>query len=215
MVGIGGENFDAVIFDMDGVIIDTGYIWKKAEHEVFSSVGVTLSDELCDVTERMTTEAVTSFWYSRQPWEGKSLKEVEACVIERVAFFIEKEGTAVPGIENFIERLSIKGYKVGLATNSPYKLIPVVLDKLGFNNYFDAVSSAENEIAGKPDPSVYLSVAGKLNVDPASCLAIDDSTSGIVAAKKAGMKAIYLSQGDTTSKFADHIINDYAEIDYL
>lgn len=68
---------EAIIFDMDGVIIDSCGIWEKAEKEIFSSVGVKLAEDLCKLTETMTTTEVTKFWFDNQPWKDKSLKEVK------------------------------------------------------------------------------------------------------------------------------------------
>lgn len=208
---------EAVIFDMDGVIIDSEALWKRAEYEVFSSVGVQLSDELCKLTESMTTSEVTKFWFGKYPWAHKSLAEVENEVIGRVARLIEKEGAAIHGIEPFIKKLKNDGYKIGLATNSPSLLIPVVLEKLKLGNYFDAVASAEHEPEGKPNPSVYLSAAKKLNVIPGACMAIEDSYSGLLAAKNAGMKATaILKSGYEHPKYeiADLKIQSYAQFDF-
>ena len=201
-----GNKIKAIIFDMDGVIIDSVEIWKRAEKEIFSSVGVKLSDELCQVTETMTTTEVTNFWFDRYPWKGKTLKEVESLVIERVAHLIKEEGKAIEGIEKLIRNLKVKGYKIGLATNSPSRLIPVVLEKLKIRDYFDVTSSAEHELEGKPNPLVYLTVAKKLNVEPESCVAIEDSSSGLLAAKKAGMKTIAIlknNQDNVGNQIAD------------
>ena len=202
-----------VIFDMDGVIIDSEGIWKRAEKEVFSSVGVQLSAELCKITATMTTKEVTKFWFDKYPWKNASLKEIEKGVIERVAHLIKEEGKAISGIEVFIKNLKSKGFKIGLATNSPSILIPTVLKKLKLRKYFDATSSAENEVEGKPDPSVYLTVANKLNSKPEHCIAIEDSLSGLLAAKKAGMKTIAISTKSSDYEMADYIINKYDQFD--
>lgn len=205
-----------IIFDMDGVIIDSEGIWKRAEKEVFSSVGVKLSDDLCKITETMTTAEVTNFWFDKQPWKNKSLSEIEDGVIERVAQLIKEEGKAIGGIEEFVKSLKSKGYKIGLATNSPSILIPAVLGKLKLEKYFDATSSAEYELEGKPNPSVYLTVANKLNSKPENCVAVEDSSSGLLAAKKAGMKTIVISKDNLEgidSKIADYRINNYDQFD--
>ena len=211
------QKIEAVIFDMDGVIIDSETLWKRAEQEVFSSVGVELSPELCEITEAMTTAAVTQFWYERFPWKEKSLAEVENKVIERVADLIKEEGKAVDGVESFIRKIKQQGYKIGLATNSPALLIPVVLEKLGLNNYFDVVASAEHELEGKPNPSVYLSVIEKLNLKPDVCIAIEDSRSGIKAAKSAGMRTIALICTNCEEReydIADVTIRSYNQFDF-
>ncbi|WP_071145267.1 hexitol phosphatase HxpB [Bacteroides ihuae] len=208
------NRIEAIIFDMDGVIINSEQIWKKAEKEIFSSVGVKLSEELCKITETLTTTEVTEFWFNRYPWKGKTLKEVENGVVERVTFLIEKEGTAISGIGEFIKKLKCKGYKIGLATNSPSALIPVVLNKLKLHQYFDATSSAEHEIEGKPSPYVYLTVAEKLNVKPENCVAIEDSSSGLLAAKKAGMKTVLIHKNDVDNKIANYRISHYNQFDF-
>ncbi|GET25557.1 hexitol phosphatase HxpB [Prolixibacter sp. NT017] len=210
------QKIEAVIFDMDGVIIDSEAIWKRAEQEVFSSVGVELSPELCEFTEAMTTAAVTQFWYERFPWKEKSLAEVENKVIERVAGLIRQEGKAIDGVERFIRKIKQQGYKIGLATNSPALLIPVVLEKLGISDYFDAIASAEHEQEGKPSPAVYLSVIEKLGLTPDACVAIEDSPSGLMAARKAGMKTIAIvNDAHAKAEFgiADLIVNHYGELD--
>ncbi len=212
-----GNKIEAVIFDMDGVIIDSEEIWKRAENEVFSSVGVKLSDELCKITAAMTTSEVTSFWFEKYPWENKSLAEIEQGVISRVAHLIAEEGKAILGVEELIQSLKYKGYKIGLATNSPSVLIPVVLEKLKLTDYFDVTSSAEHESEGKPSPFVYLTVAAKLNVKPMNCLAIEDSRSGLLAAKKAGMKAVIIdtnSQENKKVEIADYKISDYSKFHF-
>jgi mannitol-1-/sugar-/sorbitol-6-/2-deoxyglucose-6-phosphatase len=183
----------SVIFDMDGVLIDSEHLWKKAEMEVFSSVGVRLSEELCQQTACMTTGEVTRFWYKKYPWKGITLEEIEQRVIHRVAQLINEWGTPIAGGEEFVRGLKSKGYKLGLATNSPSILIPAVLCRCNIEGCFDAIASAENESQGKPHPAVYLSVAGEMNVNPEQCLAIEDSVSGIMAAKKAGMKTILMA----------------------
>ena len=218
MVQKAGNKIEAIIFDMDGVIIDSEQIWKRAEKEVFSSVGVKLSDELCKITEAMTTSEVTNFWFDKFPWKNKSLEEIEHGVINRVAHLIKEEGKAIDGIEEFIKSLKSKGYKIGLATNSPSNLIPVVLEKLKLSDYFDVTSSAEHEAEGKPAPFVYLTVAEKLNVKPENCLAIEDSHSGLLAAKKAGMKTVIITAKNLDNKKienADYKISSYTKFDSL
>lgn len=201
----------AVIFDMDGVIIDSEHFWQKAEFEIFSSLGADVNIEYTDLTKTMTTLEVTKFWYEKFPWENRSLEEVEEMVITRVMDLIENVGAEIDGIESFIKKLKSNGFKIGLATNSPYKIIPVVLKKAGIAEYFDIIFSAEFVEFGKPDPAIYLMTSQKLGVDPENCIVIEDSYSGMMAAKKAGMKVVAFTNGsqDVNISLADYKMENF------
>jgi HAD superfamily hydrolase (TIGR01509 family) len=181
---------EAVIFDMDGTLIDSEPMWKKAERQVFSSVGVKVTDELSSQTVWMTTREVTEFWFKHFPWSVRSLDQVENEVVERVAQLISDEGVALEGVQEILSFFQNKNFKIGLSTNAPFRLIPVVLKKLNIYHYFDATCSSEYEIKGKPDPAVYLTTAKKLNVEPSKCIAFEDSVSGIISANKANMRTV-------------------------
>jgi sugar-phosphatase len=194
---------EAVIFDMDGILIDSEPMWKKAEQHVFSSIGVDVNEALSMRTASMTTSEVTKFWYEHYPWQGKSLEQVENEVIDYVEHLILAEGTQMEGVKDVLNFFKNKAFKIGLSTNSPARLIPVILNKLNIAGYFNAISSAESEVKGKPHPGVYLSTARKLKVAPAKCIAFEDSISGIIAAKKANIKTVAVPADTefTESKF--------------
>lgn len=203
----------AVIFDMDGVIIDSEPFWQRAEFEIFSSLGVALEEEFTNLTKTMTTVEVTKFWYEKFPWQNKTLDEVEEMVITRVMELIEQVGGEIKGIESFIKKLKSNGFKIGLATNSPYKIIPVVLEKVGIAQYFDIIFSAEFVELGKPDPAIYLMTSKKLGINPENCIVIEDSYSGMLAAKKAGMKVVAFTNGnqDVNLSLADYKMDCFLE----
>ncbi|WP_130736521.1 hexitol phosphatase HxpB [Flavobacterium sp. J27] len=205
----------AVIFDMDGVIVDSECLWKKAEREVFTSLGVKVTDEYSKLTKSMTTFEVTRFWFDKFPWQDKGLDVVEQMVIDKVIELIENEDCKINGVKNFIENLKSKKFKIGLATNSPNKIIPTVLQKLEIEHLFDAVSSADFEENGKPDPAIYLTTAAKLNITAKNCIAIEDSYSGMLAAKKAGMTVIAFTNDNALLNFdiADYKIDRFDDFD--
>jgi sugar-phosphatase len=204
-------NKKAVIFDMDGVIIDSEKHWKQAEYEVFTSLGVIVTDFDSEMTKSMTTSEVTKFWYAKYPWENKDLKEVEQMVISRVIEFIETENCQIIGVKPFIEKLKTKKYKIGLATNSPDRIMHVVLNKLKMLHLFDSVVSAESEKRGKPDPAIYFKSAQELDTKPEDCIAIEDSYTGMLAAKNAGMTVIAFTNGNKEIDFeiADYTIDSF------
>jgi len=205
------NNKRAIIFDMDGVIVDSEKIWKQAEHEVFTSFGVQINDHDSQLTKSMTTSEATKFWYTKFPWKNISLEVVEQMVISRVSDLIETEECIIKGVKPYIEKLKKQKYKIGLATNSPSEIIPIVLRKLDILHLFDTVSSAELEKKGKPDPAIYLTTAKKLDTEPENCFAFEDSYSGMLAAKKAGMTVIAFTNGNEKLNFeiADYKVNNF------
>ena len=206
-------NKKAIIFDMDGVIIDSEKLWAQAENEVFTSLGVKITSELSEKTKSMTTAEVTKFWYEKFPWKSTDPEIVEQRVVSRVIQLIETEECNIRGVKPFLEKLKTQNYKIGLATNSPLKIIPAVLKKLDISHFFDIVWSAEFEEKGKPDPSIYYSTAKKLNTKPEHCLVIEDSYSGMLAAKKAGMTVVAFTNGNNEIDFeiADYKINNFED----
>ena len=203
----------AIIFDMDGVLIDSECLWVQAEKDVFTSLGVRVSDANCALTKSMTTSEVTRFWYEKYPWGNNDLDSVEQMVIMRVIGLIQTQDCQIEGVKKFIESLKSKNYKIGLATNSPEKIIYVVLHKLDVLHLFDTVSSAEHEIKGKPDPSIYINTAEKLAVKPENCIVVEDSYSGMLAAKSAGMKVVAFTNGNYEIDFdiADYKIDNFID----
>ena len=143
------------------------------------------------------------------------MEDVEQRVISRVIELIHSEDCKINGVKEFIEKLKEKNYKIGLATNSPYEIIPTVLQKLDVLELFNTISSAEHEINGKPHPAIYLKTAAKLNIAAENCIAIEDSYSGMLAAKNAGMKVIAFTNGNIEINFdiADLKINHFEEFD--
>ncbi len=184
---------EAVIFDMDGVIVDSEPFWQQAEEEVFTALGVNVTDKLRKQTQWMTTAEVAHFWYHQQPWQGVTLKQTEERVVDRVIELIQTHDCLMPGVQQTVKSLKAMGMKIGLATNSPYRIIPEVLRKAKLASSFDAICSAEFEVQGKPQPDVYISALSKLEVTAEQALAIEDSKSGIKAARRAGMNVIGLN----------------------
>jgi mannitol-1-/sugar-/sorbitol-6-/2-deoxyglucose-6-phosphatase len=183
-------NERAVIFDMDGVLIDSEPFWQEAEIEVFGSLGVPLTREMCLETMGLRLDEVVDHWYRRYPWQDVAATEVGAAVVAGVARRIEDRGEPLPGVAEAIATCRRSGFRLALASSSPMALIEAVLHRFGLEHSFDVVRTASDEQHGKPHPAIYLSTAEQLGVAPAACVAIEDSINGIIAAKAARMACV-------------------------
>lgn len=180
----------AVIFDMDGVLIDSEPLWRRAEIATFSEVGLDLTDRDCLNTTGLRIDEAVDYWFSRAPWTGRSRASVADAIVERVAGLIRDAGRPLAGVDRAIDEATHRGYRLGVASSSPEFLIETVLDRFGLKDTFAATCSAEREPLGKPHPGVYLTAARALDVDPRRCVAIEDSVNGVVSALAAQMSCI-------------------------
>lgn len=180
--------FDAVIFDMDGVLIDSEPLWKIAMEEVFHAIGSKLTKQDFQKTVGLRLDEVVVFWHAHEGWKNVTAHEVETKIVLRMVDLITENASPLPGVIETLCFLQEKKVKVGLATSSYEILISTVLQALDIKSYFQACVSAEHEEFGKPHPAVYLTAAQQLGVLPAQCLVVEDSFNGVVSGKAARMK---------------------------
>lgn len=183
----------AIIFDLDGLLIDSEPFWYEAEKIHFRTVGIELSDDDCILTTGMRIEKVTRYWYARQPWPAPpTTDELAAQINAHVIESIRARGELLPGAAQAVQFAAAQVDKIGLASSSNYDLIEAALTTFNLRRHFQVVSSADTSGLSKPHPAVYLEAAQALGVDPANCLAIEDSITGMVAAKAASMKCLVI-----------------------
>lgn len=180
----------AALFDMDGLLIDSEPYWREAEIIAFGRVGLTLTDALCRTTMGLRVDDVVEHWYRISPWPDVSKAEVERRIIEECTRIIGERGEPMRGVPSAIDLVAGRGLRMAVVSSSPTTLIAAVLDRLGISGAFELLQSAEDEPYGKPHPGVYLSAARTLGVAPTSCLAIEDSVTGVIAAKAGRMRCI-------------------------
>ncbi len=189
--------YKAVIFDMDGLLIDSEPLWQEAGRETLASFGHTLTVDQYHSSTGLRTEEWIEHWFH---FFGISMELAPAAVNTIVAKAIEKidqRGKLLPGAAETIQLFREQDFRIGLATSSPMELVEVVLPKLNTGNAFDAISSAGLLPFGKPHPLVYINCAAELNTSPLQCIALEDSFNGLIAAKAARMKCIVVpSPGD-------------------
>lgn len=206
----------AVIFDMDGLLVDSEPLWVRAEIEIFGEVGVVLGEEDCARTKGLRTDDVIAYWHTRRPWEGRSPADVEARLIGRVASLVREEGRALPGVTNAIAVAREGGRRVALASSSPLVIIHATLERLGLEGAFDVVQSAQSLPLGKPHPGIFLRTAELLSVRAVDCIVLEDSLTGVIAAKAARMGCVAVPfdhpEHDARFVIADAIVGSLDEL---
>jgi mannitol-1-/sugar-/sorbitol-6-/2-deoxyglucose-6-phosphatase len=185
---------DAVILDLDGLLIDTEPVWRVAESAVFAGLGISLSErDLLDSTGQ-PMDVMIRGWRKRGPSDGGRScaltdAEVAGRITDQVIAHIVTEGQPMPGVTAMIARFERCRLPLAIASSSPLRLIDAVCDRFGLAG-IQVRCSGMDEVHAKPAPDVYLTAAQRLGVAPASCLALEDSPPGIVAAKAAGMRCV-------------------------
>lgn len=213
----------AVIFDMDGVLINSEPFWQDAEIEVFETIGLKLTNEMCRETMGLRIDHAVDYWLRRhhqlngQDPAQYQRTDLEKRIVSGVIDRITTRGEAMRGVEEALSLIKSKGVKVALASSSSYDIISAVLEKLNLRERFDAIYSAEEEPLGKPHAGVYLTTAARLEVHATECVAIEDSLNGVIAAKAARMKCIAVpeheSLNDPRFTIADFVLPSLLQID--
>ena len=202
------ENFEAVIFDMDGVLIDSEPLWKIAMEKVFSELGCTLSKHDFQKTVGLRIDEVIAYWNKDQNLGITNEKRVEDDIIDRMIELVSDHPVPLMGVLETLSFLKRNDIKIGLATSSPNNLLKAVLFGLKINHFFDVAHSAEYEEFGKPHPAVYIETAKQLNVNPHHCLVVEDSLNGVISAMAAKMKVVCIPE-KTHVKESRLMVSDY------
>ncbi len=207
----------AVIFDMDGVLIDSEPFWQESEIEAFGRAGLALTREMCLQTMGLRVDEVVEHWRRRRDFDRTPAGALEDSIIGGVVERILSKGEAKEGAAEALEFFRGRGVRVALASSSAYRLIRAVTGRLGLADSFDCVYSAEDEEYGKPHPGVYLTTARRLGVAPTECLAIEDSFNGVLAAKAARLSCVAVPEPaqrrDPRFSIADLVLDSLAGVD--
>ncbi len=179
----------AVVFDMDGVLVDTEHLWDEVREELTTEWGGRYTPEAQEAMMGMSSPE-----WSRYLHETVGLREqpetINAEVVRRMLARYEVELPVVPGAVEAVRRLDAAGYRLAVASSSNRELIDAVLRRLELTERFAVTVSSEEVERGKPVPDVYLETARRLGVAASRCAAIEDSASGIRAAHAAGMHVL-------------------------
>lgn len=191
------QRFDAVIFDMDGVLVNSEPLYRQINDEYFASLGFKVDDELYSTfvgigARSMWTCLIEKFSLPRSVDEYIAEKR-----IWKIQSFSNAHLFPIDGVVELLQQLKSKGVKIGLASSSGRDVIEIILNKIGIASYFDCVVSGENIQNGKPAPDIFLKAAEILQVSPQRCAAVEDSKNGVTAATRAEMFTIGYQNPDS------------------
>lgn len=181
-----------VIFDIDGLLIDSEPLWHEAATELFNQFGVKLTDAMYTSTTGLRTKEFVQLWFDYFKIDQKFAVEAEKNIVEGVLKRIEDKASIMPGVPHIFDFFANKQFKIGLATSSPPSLIDLVVQMTGIESYLSATASAVYLPYGKPHPQVYLNCAESMNSHPIECICFEDSFNGLIAAKAARMKCVVI-----------------------
>jgi sugar-phosphatase len=195
---------DTVIFDMDGLLIDSEPLWNEAAATVLGNYGILLSPEQYITTTGLRTREFVTYWFAFFNIPLNNTGDVEQQIINRVIELVAERGKAMPGLEHILDFFTDRNFKVGLASSSPLSLIDVVTARLQIRDRFNVITSAAHLKYGKPHPGVYLNCASALHSLTTQCICFEDSFPGMIAAKAASMKCVVVPDTNCSNELKWH-----------
>lgn len=187
-----------IIFDCDGVLVDSEELAWSAWREALAPYGVEISDqEVADLSGRTERDAFDHF---AAKGEIPSYEDFWPVLAARVHELFEKYLEAFEDAADTLEFLSERGREMAVASSSPRARLDLSLSSTGLDRFFEVVVAGDEVISGKPAPDIYLAAAAGLGVDPVTCIAVEDAPAGVAAASAAGMRVVAVLRGGYTSE---------------
>jgi len=193
------KKFEAVIFDLDGVITDTAEYHYLAWKQLGEELGIPFDREFNETLKGVSrTDSLDRILALGNRQNDFTQEEKEALATKKNDHYVDliqnvSPKDILPGIEQFLKDLRAEGYKIAMASAS--KNAFAVTDSLGLNDYFDHIVDAAKVVNSKPDPEVFLKAAEFLGVNPQKCMGVEDASAGVTAINDAGMYAIAIGTG--------------------
>ncbi|MCB9045783.1 MAG: hexitol phosphatase HxpB [Chitinophagales bacterium] len=181
---------DTVLFDMDGLLLDTEPLWGESMLRVALKHKIPVTADKFKETTGLRIYEVTDYWAIKYPWQGAAAQLVADEILDDIIELSKQRGRVMPGVIKTLQLLKSNNYKTGLASSSPSRMIDELITHFDLKQYFDVITSADVVELGKPHPAVFLHAAKSLGSDPLNCVVLEDSINGLLAGKSARMKVI-------------------------
>jgi len=211
------SDISACIFDMDGTVIDSMWVWKNIDFEYLSRFGYDVPPEMGREIEGLSMREVARYFKNRFNLSDE-LDTIISDWNDMAYYKYTHDVLLKPHIKEFLSFLKSNNIRVGLYTSNSFVLAEASLKALDIFDYFDVITAGCSDIKGKPEPDGYILTAEKLNVMPNNCIVFEDLVMGIQAGINAGMKTCAVKdsysmyQDNEKRKTADYYIEDYYEV---
>ncbi|TCO73841.1 HAD family hydrolase [Marinisporobacter balticus] len=210
-------NIHAVIFDLDGTLVDSMWIWKQIDIDYLGKRGIALPDDLQKTIEGMSFTETAQYFKDRFRLKD-TIDEIKEEWMDMTKGFYENKIVLKAGVYDFLMDLKNRGIKLGIGTSNAKELAQGVLQKNNIIDFFDIIRTSCEVEKGKPEPDIFLKVAEDLGVHPDKCLVFEDTYAGVLAAKRAGMKVFAIADEtsfaykEDISSLADQYLEGFEDI---
>lgn len=211
------KNYQAVIFDMDGTLVDSMWMWHQIDIDYLGKFNIEVPDGLQEAIEGMSFSE-TAIYFKNRFQLSDSLEQIKSDWNRMAHDFYCHHVPVKEGVLEFLQYLKDERYKLGIATSNSRELVDSAFQSLHLDHYFDCIMTSCEVKKGKPAPDIYLAVAKKLDIPVSGCLVFEDIIPGILAGKAAGMKVCAVEDDYSSSlkmekmNISDYFINDYYEL---
>ena len=211
------DQCSAVIFDLDGTLIDSMGMWHEIDVEYLMRFGIEAPENLQKELEGLMYTEVARYFKERFHIPD-SISEIGESWVQMAGEKYRKSIPLKPGVREFLADVKARNRKTAIASSNHLQLIEDILKIHGIYDYIDAITTCDDVGRGKPDPEVYTVTAEKLGIDPSTCLVFEDIPVGIQAGKAAGMRVIAVEDiysehmREEKVRLADGIISDFREL---
>lgn len=213
------KNIEACIFDLDGTLVDSMWMWPQIDREYLGRFGIEYNENLKNEIDGISFYE-TAVYFKKKFGIADSIEKIckdwETMALDKYKYEVREK----PGCIRFLDYLQSENIKLGIATSNNRVMVEAVLRSLNIIDYFQSIITSDEVQMGKPAPDIYLKNAGLLGVAPDKCLVFEDVVAGIIAGKSAGMKVCAIEDDfskevrEKKKELSDYYIHDYTEISF-